>query len=139
MEKSRMIKFPCHGDERGWLVVAEGGGDIPFEIKRIFYIFGSERDVVRGRHANINSEFVLINVAGSCRVRVLDGLGGEEIFSLDSPHTGVYIPRYTWKEMYDFSPDSILLCISSEKYDPYEYIRDYDEFADMMKGEQYDR
>ena len=128
MKKSNMLQFSCHGDQRGWLVAIEGNQDIPFDIKRIFYIFGSDNTVVRGRHANRNSEFVLINVCGSCRVRTEELDGEIQEFVLDKPHTGIYIPRMVWKDMYDFSKDSILLCLSSEHYDNGEYIRDHDVF-----------
>lgn len=70
------VEFPWHGDERGKLVVVEGEKDIPFDIKRIFYIYGSDGNVVRGKHANRKSSFVLVNVMGSCRVKVMDGRGG---------------------------------------------------------------
>lgn len=132
---AQMLDFSQKGDERGHLVIVEGKQDIPFEIKRIFYIYGSDPDVVRGRHANRNSEFVLINVAGSSKVRVLDGKGNEAIYSLNRPHTGVYLPKMVWKEMYDFSPDSVLLCLSSEHYDANEYIRDYDDFLRIMQDQ----
>ena len=132
--KIRMMEFPQHGDERGHLVVVEGEQDIPFDIKRIFYIYGSDADVVRGQHANLRSEFVLINVAGKSKVRVKDGLGNEAVFSLNRPHTGIYLPRMVWKDMYDFSEDSVLLVLASEHYDPQEYIRDYDRFVDIVTG-----
>lgn len=125
----QMLDFPQKGDERGHLVIVEGMKDIPFDIKRIFYIYGSDAQVVRGQHANKNSEFVLINVAGTSKVKVKDGKGNEAVFTLNRPHTGVYLPKMVWKEMYDFSEDSVLLCLSSEHYDPEEYIRDYNEFV----------
>ena len=109
----------------------EGGIDVPFEVKRVFYIYGSDPDVIRGRHANRKSEFVLINVAGSSKVRVVDKSGNELIISLTHPHTGIYLPAMVWKDMYDFSPDSVLLVLSSEHYDPNEYIRDFAEFQRM--------
>ncbi len=124
----KMLNFSQKGDDRGRLVIVEGGIDIPFEIKRVFYIFGSDPDVVRGRHANRRSEFILINVAGTSKVRVVDRNGNEMIIHLNRPHTGVYIPAMVWKDMYDFSPDSVLLVLSSEHYDPDEYIRDFEEF-----------
>ena len=124
----KMLNFCQKGDDRGRLVIVEGGIDIPFEIKRVFYIFGSDPDVVRGRHANRRSEFILINVAGTSKVRVIDRNGNEMIIHLNRPHTGVYIPAMVWKDMYDFSPDSVLLVLSSEHYDPDEYIRDFEEF-----------
>lgn len=133
--KVKLLEFPERGDERGHLVIVEGMLDIPFEIKRVFYIYGSDSDIVRGRHANRKSQFVLINVAGTSKVKVKDGLGNEAVFSLDRPHTGIYLPSMVWKDMYDFSEDSVLLCLSSEHYDASEYIRDYQKFVDIMKKE----
>ena len=129
---AQMLEFQQKGDERGHLVIVEGMKDVPFDIKRIFYIYGSDRNVVRGKHANRRSEFVLINVAGTSKVRVRDGRGNEAVYSLNRPRTGIYLPRMVWKEMYDFSEDSVLLCISSEHYDPEEYIRDYDVFVEEL-------
>lgn len=123
-----MLDFKQHGDERGHLVVVEGNTDIPFEIKRVFYIYGSDKDVIRGQHANRKTEFVLINVAGKSKVKVKDGEGNEAIYCLNRPHTGVYLPTMVWKEMYDFSEDSVLLVLASEHYDNSEYIRDYTQF-----------
>lgn len=129
-----MLEFRETGDERGKLVVVEGMEDIPFEIKRVFYIYGSDSDVVRGQHANCRTEFVLINVAGSSKVRVMDGKGNEGVFFLNRPHTGIYLPNMIWKEMYDFSEDSVLLVLASEHYDESEYIRNYEEFCRLIQG-----
>lgn len=129
VKQAQMLEFVQNGDERGHLVIAEGGKDIPFEIKRIFYIYGSDANVVRGKHANRKSQFVLINVSGSSKVKVCDGKGTETIFQLNRPHIGIYLPKMIWKEMYDFSEDSVLLCLASEHYDPNEYIRDYDDYV----------
>ena len=129
INKVKMLEFSEKGDERGRLVIIEGGQDIPFEIKRVFYIYGSDKDVMRGQHANRRTEFVLINVAGTSKVKVKDGRGNEVIFCLNRPHTGVYLPAMVWKDMYDFSEDSVLLVLASEHYDAEEYIRDYDAFA----------
>lgn len=133
--KPFLLNFPQRGDERGWLVVAEGNKDVPFDIKRIFYIYGTEPKVVRGQHANRNSEFVLVNVAGSCKVRTRDGRGDDTVFELNKPNVGLYIPQMVWKDMYDFSSDSILLCLASEAYDPSEYIRTYEELRQEL-GEE---
>ncbi len=135
LENVRMLEFPQKGDERGRLVIVEGGMDIPFEVKRIFYIYGSDKTVVRGQHANRKTQFVLINVAGQSKVKVKDGKGNEIVFTLNRPHTGIYLPQMVWKDMYDFSEDSILLCLASEHYDPEEYIRDYDQFMLMIEKE----
>lgn len=127
IDRHKMIEFKQNGDDRGKLVVVEGMNDIPFDIKRIFYIYGSDTTVIRGQHANRKSEFVLINVCGSSKVRIKDGKK-DEIFVLDKPHTGIYIPKMLWKDMYDFSEDSILLALASEVYDSAEYIRNFDEY-----------
>ena len=135
----KMLEFLQKGDERGHLVIVEGTKDVPFDIKRIFYIYGSDPAVVRGQHANRKSEFVLINVDGKSKVKVKDGLGNEAVFSLNRPHTGIYLPQMVWKDMYDFSEDSVLLVLASEHYDPEEYIRDYDEFVENVKKESEDK
>jgi len=135
IQLAQMLEFSQKGDERGHLVIVEGMEDIPFEIKRIFYIYGSNGGVVRGQHANRESEFVLINVAGTSKVKVKDGKGNEVIFSLNKPHTGIYLPKMLWKDMYDFSENSVLLCLASTHYNAEEYIRDYDEFKKAVNGE----
>lgn len=131
-EKCTILNFQDFGDERGKLVVVEGAETVPFEIKRVFYIYGSDATVVRGQHANKESEFVLINVAGKSKVRITDGVE-EFVVELDRPMMGVYIPKMIWKDMYDFSPDSVLLCLASTHYDGNEYIRNYDEYL-LMRG-----
>ena len=125
------LSFSEFGDDRGHLVVIEGGKNIPFAIKRVFYIYGSDKDVVRGRHANRASDFCLINVCGTSKVRVVDQMGGEKVFNLDRPHVGIYIPSMIWKDMFDFSSDSVLLALSSEYYDREEYIRSIDDFLSV--------
>ena len=128
----KIFQFKDLGDERGNLVVIEGGIDIPFELKRVFYIYGSECDVVRGQHANRRTEFILINVSGKSKVRITDGKE-EYIVILDKPRMGVYIPPMIWKDMYDFSEDSILLVLCSEHYDADEYIRNYEEYISEIR------
>jgi len=135
IEKCRLIEFPQKGGARGHLVIVEGNKDIPFRIERVFYIYGSDREVIRGRHANYRSEFVLINVAGTSKVKVDDG-EKQRVFHLDRPHTGIYLPKLIWKDMYDFSADSVLLCLASEHYDADEYIRDYDAYLEVMRGKK---
>ena len=129
----KIINFKDFGDERGKLVVIEGNRDIPFEIKRVFYIYESDGDIVRGQHANRESEFVLINVSGTSKVKVYDGMNSM-VYSLDRPMMGIYIPQMIWKDMYDFSKDSVLLVLASTHYDGREYIRDYDEYLKIMNG-----
>ena len=126
-ELYRKLQFADLGDERGKLVVAEGDIDIPFSIKRVFYMYGSDDSVIRGQHANRDSEFVLINVAGSSKVMITDG-ASREVVELNRPMEGVYIPKMIWKEMYDFSADSVLLVLASTHYDGSEYIRDFQQY-----------
>lgn len=133
-DQYKILEFGEFGDERGNLVVAEGSGrDIPFEIKRVFYLYGSDATIVRGQHANRRTEFVLINVSGTSRVKVDNGFE-QDIIELNKPRMGLYIPTMMWKDMYDFSADSVLLCLASEHYDDAEYIRDYDAFLREVKG-----
>ena len=137
VEQCRLIEFPQKGDARGHLVIVEGNQDIPFDIKRVFYIYGSDQNVIRGRHANYQSEFVLINVAGTSKVKVDDGTT-QKVYHLDRPHIGIYLPRLVWKDMYDFSEDSVLLCLASEHYDAEEYIRDYNVYLEVMREKNRD-
>jgi len=131
MELCRLLTFKDLGDERGKLVVIEGETDIPFEIKRVFYIYGSDSQVVRGQHANKESEFVLVNVAGKSKVRITNGTG-EQIVDLNKPMQAVYIPKMVWKDMYAFSEDSVLLVLANTHYDGNEYIRNYDDYLKLM-------
>lgn len=131
----KMINFSQLGDERGKLVVIEGGESIPFDIKRVFYIYGSDKDVIRGQHANRESEFVLINVAGTSKVRITDGRE-EKIVELNHPGEGVYIPKMIWKDMYDFSMDSVLLVLANTHYNSKEYIRNYDEYLKELSKDK---
>ena len=134
-EKCPILMFNDLGDERGKLVVIEGNESIPFDIKRVFYIYGSDSEVIRGQHANRESEFVLINVAGTSKVRITDG-DEEFIVELNKPMMGVYIPKMVWKDMYDFSSDSVLLVLANTHYDENEYIRDYDEYLRITNKER---
>ena len=133
-DQYRIIEFADFGDERGNLVVIEGDGmDIPFDIKRVFYIYGSDSEVVRGSHANIETEFLLVNVSGTSKVRVDNGTE-EAVIELNRPRMGLYLPAMVWKDMYDFSSDSVLLVLASRHYDAGEYIRDYEEYLKRVKG-----
>lgn len=134
-DQYKIIEFKDFGDERGNLVVIEGDGiDIPFDIKRAFYIYGSDSTVVRGQHANRETEFLLVNVSGTSKVRVTNGKE-EAIIELDRPRMGLYLRNNVWKDMYDFSEDSVLLVLASRHYDGKEYIRDYEDYLRYMKEE----
>lgn len=135
-EMYKIIEFDELGDERGNLVVAEGESDlVPFLINRIFYIYGSDSQVVRGQHANKKTKFILINVSGTSKVK-LDNGKETRIIELNKPKMGLFIDTMLWKDMYDFSPDSVLLVLASEHYDSEEYIRDYDNYIELLKNEE---
>lgn len=134
-DRCPILEFKDLGDERGKLVVIEGGQAVPFEIARVFYMYGSDSAVVRGEHANRESEFVLINVAGSSKVRITDS-HEEFVVELNRPMMGVYIPRMIWKDMYDFSADSVLLVLANTHYNGSEYIRDFEQYRTIMNGEE---
>lgn len=97
-------------------------------------MYGSDDQVIRGQHANRKTEFVLINVSGTSKVKVDNGYESA-IVELNRPRMGLYIPTMLWKDMYDFSEDSVLLVLASEHYDQAEYIRDYDAFIKEVKHE----
>lgn len=135
-EMYKIIEFDELGDERGNLVVAEGESDlVPFLINRIFYIYGSDSQVVRGQHANKKTKFILINVSGTSKVK-LDNGKETRIIELNKPKMGLFIDTMLWKDMYDFSLDSVLLVLASEHYDSEEYIRDYDNYIELLKSEE---
>lgn len=123
----KILDFDIKGDERGSLIAIEGNYDIPFEIKRIYYVFGSNRHVVRGKHAHKRLEQVIICIAGSFDFIVDDG-ENRELIHLNKPNIGLYTPINLWGEFTNFSSDCIALVLASEKYDESEYIRNYDQF-----------
>lgn len=130
----KILEFADLGDERGNLVVIEGEGmDIPFDIKRVFYIYGSDAQVVRGQHANRETEFLMVNVGGTSKVKIDNGFE-TKIIELNRPGMGLYLAPMVWKDMYDFSPDSILLVLCSKHYEPGEYIRNYEDYLAEIKG-----
>ncbi len=119
--------FQPHGDDRGQLVALEEFKDIPFEIKRVYYIYDTLSDVRRGFHAHKNLEQILICIHGSCKI-LLDNGHEKKIVPLEKPYEGLYVANNMWREMFDFSPDAVLLVLASELYDESDYIRDYEEF-----------
>lgn len=122
-EKYKLINFNEFGDESGKLVAIENRKNIPFDIKRTFYIYGIKEGIVRGQHANKISRFVLICLSGSCEVKVYDMEEKiEENFVLDSPKKGLYLDRMIWKDMYNFSKDCVLLVLADSEYIKDEYI-----------------
>ena len=127
MSLVNIIDLPLLGDERGQLVAIEENKKIPFEIKRVYYIYCTEKGVARGFHAHKELNQVAICVSGSCKMLLNNGVNKSTVL-LDSPSKGIQIPPMIWHEMHDFSEACVLLVLASEHYDEADYIRDYDEF-----------
>lgn len=123
----KLINTKFFGDNAGHLISFEKNVNCPFDIKRVFYIFDTIPSIVRGKHANRNSEFLLIAISGSCKVKVDDGKE-QTVVELSTPHKALWLNKMVWKDMYDFSYNAILLVLTNTLYDETEYIRDYDEF-----------
>lgn len=129
--------FSPHGDARGQLIAIEEGKDIPFSVKRVYYIYDTKEGVRRGFHAHKALQQILICVHGSCKIHLDNGHETEEIL-LDKPEKGLYISSDMWREMYDFSPDAVLLVLASELYNEEDYIRDYNAFIKYVEEKHHD-
>lgn len=124
-----LIEFKKIGSEKGYLTPIESNNDIPFEIKRIYYIYDVP-NVRRGFHSHKNLEQVLIAIKGKVKILIKNG-EKEEIVTLEKPNEGLYIGPMVWREMYDFSKDCVLLVLASKLYDESDYIRDYNKYLEM--------
>ena len=125
--KAEIVQFPIHGDNRGSLIALEGGSDIPFEVRRVYYVYGTRSNMPRGFHAHKHLKQLLVAVSGSVTVSCEYGTRKEK-FSLDSPEKGLLLEGLVWREMHDFSPDCVLMVFASEHYHEEDYIRDYNVF-----------
>ncbi len=123
--------FQPHGDERGMLIALEEFNDIPFRIKRVYYMYDTGRGVVRGHHAHKSLEQILVCIHGTCKIR-LDNGRERKVVNLEKPYEGLYVGSNIWREMYDFSEDAVLMVLASEVYNEADYIRDYDEFLKLV-------
>ena len=130
MSLIQWIELPNLGDQRGGLVVAETCKNIPFDLKRLYYIFDAKPDVPRGFHAHKELHQIAFCIKGKCKMLMDNGFVKEEVW-LDQPNKGLQIPPMIWHEMHDFSEDCVLLVLASEHYDESDYIRDY---ADFIKA-----
>ena len=123
----KLIDFPPLGDDRGSLVAVEANKTVPFDIKRVYFIYGTKQGVARGFHAHKALKQVAVCVTGSCRMLLDNGQDKEEVL-LDSPTKGLVIEDFVWREMHDFTSDCVLMVLASEHYDEADYIRNYDDF-----------
>jgi dTDP-4-dehydrorhamnose 3,5-epimerase-like enzyme len=130
----KMFTFPPHGDDRGQLVAIEEGIDLPFDVRRVYYIYDTLPGVRRGFHAHLQLQQILLCVNGSCKIHLDNGYETAEVL-LDKPNEGLYISSNMWREMYDFSEGAVLLVLASEHYTEADYIRNYDAFLEMVRSE----
>lgn len=126
--------FQPHGDERGQLVALEEFKDIPFKIKRVYYMYDTANGVTRCCHAHKKLEQILICIHGSCKI-MLDNGSEKKTVLLEKPNEGLYVANNMWREMFDFSPEAVLMVLASELYDESDYIRDYNDFLRFIKPE----
>ena len=124
---AEIINFPVHGHPTGSLIALETGEDFPLEITRVYYIWGTAKDVVRGHHAHKNLEQVIVCTSGSCDF-ILDDGTHRQTYHLSSPTQGLYIKNNVWREFTNFSPDCVVMVLASEHFNEADYIRDYKMF-----------
>ncbi|QQQ12295.1 MULTISPECIES: sugar 3,4-ketoisomerase [Aeromonas] len=129
----KLIPLQAHGDERGSLIALEEGKNIPFPVKRVYYLFNTREGVSRGFHAHKALKQVAIAVRGSCRFVLDDGKERVEVL-LDNPAQGLLIESFMWREMHDFSDDCVLMVLADQLYDESDYIRDYEKFIELSRG-----
>ena len=133
MDGFQLVDFMAIGDERGHLVVVEGNRSIPFEVKRVYYIYGTQKGIVRGKHAHRRLQQMIFCPVGSCDF-ILDNGKERKTIRLDSPRQGLYIQSNLWREFTNFSPDCVVMVMASEHYDESDYIRDYEAFLKEMNN-----
>jgi dTDP-4-dehydrorhamnose 3,5-epimerase-like enzyme len=133
-ESARIIHLPKIEDQRGNLTFIEGNRHVPFEIRRVYYLYDVPAGATRGGHAHKTLQQFVIAASGSFTVVVDDGKKKRRFF-LNRPHYGLYIPRMVWRELENFSSGSICVALASEEYDESDYYRDYKEFKAALKKE----
>ena len=134
MKKFELINLKAYCDPRGSLISFEKDNNVPFDVKRCFYIFDTKyENTLRGVHANRKSKFLLVVISGSCRVRIDTGTEKQD-FLLNNPMKALYLDKMVWKEMYEFSHNAVLMVLSNELYDETEYIRSYDDFVKEIQA-----
>jgi len=123
----QFLQLQTHGDDRGSLIALEEGKNIPFSVKRVYYMFDTREGVRRGFHAHRTLKQVAVAVRGSCRFMLDDGREKIDI-RLDHPHQGLLIESFIWREIYDFSEDCVLMVLADQLYTESDYVRDYASF-----------
>ena len=129
---SKLNEFKVLGDNRGQLVALEANKEIPFDVKRVFYIYGTQKDIPRGNHAHYKTKQFLVAVNGSCKVTLDNGIS-KETFDLNKPNLGLFQDALVWGSMHDFSSDCVLMVLADDYYNNSDYIRDYNKFLEVIK------
>ncbi|MEH8141253.1 FdtA/QdtA family cupin domain-containing protein [Aeromonas veronii] len=129
----KLVDFRVLGDERGSLIALESNNQIPFDIHRVYYLYGTKPGVARGFHAHKKLKQLAVCIKGSCRFVMDDGENKEEVI-LSTPDKGLLIDAMQWHEMYDFSDDCVLMVLADQIYDESDYIRDYEEFKCLVNS-----
>lgn len=122
-----LIPLQIHSDDRGSLIALENGHNLPFDVKRVYYIYNTNPDIARGFHAHKKLKQLLIAVSGSVTIKC-EYNGQKKNYLLNKLDEGLLIEGLVWRKMYDFSPDCVLLVLANEYYSEADYIRDYDRF-----------
>lgn len=130
------VQLQQHGDDRGMLVALEKDRNVPFDIRRVYYMFATRSEVHRGQHAHRNLNQLAVTVRGSVTFLLDDGSGPVEVV-LDDPSRGLLIGRMVWRDLYDFSEDCVLMVLADQLYDPADYITDYDDFLSEVNAAIY--
>lgn len=131
---TKLEEFKVLGDHRGQLVALEANSQIPFDVKRVFYIYGTQEGIPRGNHSHYKTKQFLIAVNGSCKV-ILDNGKEKETFDLNKQNLGLFQDALIWGTMYDFSKDCVLMVLADEHYDESDYIRDYSKFLEEVRND----
>ena len=129
---NEIINFKVMGDERGSLIALEENHNIPFDIKRVFYIYGTQEGVPRGQHSHYKTKQLLVALNGGCKVTLDDG-HTKKTYTLNKPNIGLFQDALIWGSMHDFSNDCVLMVLADTYYDESDYIRDYTNFLDTLK------
>jgi len=123
-----------HSDRKGNLSVVENGKTLPFDVKRVYYLYDVPGGENRGSHAHRKLEQLIVAASGSFRVTLDDG-NVKRSFVLNRPYQGLYVKPGMWRDLEDFSSGAVCLVLASEMYNPDDYIRDYDVFLRFRNGE----
>lgn len=129
--KDKIINFKVMGDERGSLIALEENHNVPFDVKRVFYLYGTQEGIARGQHSHYTTKQLLVAINGGCNVTLDDG-SLKKTYTLNKPNVGLFQDALVWGVMHDFTRDCVLMVLANTYYDEADYIRDYDVFLRIV-------